>query len=255
MKYIVISILLTIFVLSNSFSGTIRHDVDTQEYLDFGRKFFCVQKLVSVKENINEESSSAKQYSCVILNKHWCLTAAHVVEAETTCIKVIIDDKVHCIDKIIINANYDPQSKIGDIALCFCSKGFGENTREPKIYLDKIKMGDMCSIAGYGKYGDMQTGAKVIDNQKRAGSNKILYNYNDMVICDGSKLDPTVLEFLPNIGDTGGGLFIDGKLAGITCLIIGKDGQANSQYGDEVGFVEIYKYLEWINDYVKKTQM
>lgn len=255
MKYLVVSILLTIFVLSNSFAGTIRNDVDEQEYLNFGQKFFCVQKLVSVNENEKQEVSSGQQYSCVILNKHWCITTAHVAKKDTTCIKVIIEDNVHHIDKLIINKNYDEKSKFGDIALGFCSRGFGDNIREPKLYEEKIKIGQLCSIAGYGKYGNMESGAKIFDYKIRAGSNKILYKYNDMLICDGSESEPTSLEFLPNVGDTGGGLFVDGKLAGITCLIIGKNGQANSQYGDEVGFVEIHRYLEWINNYVKKTQM
>jgi hypothetical protein len=255
MKYLVVSILLTVFVLSNSFAGTIRNDVDEQKYLNFGQKFFCVQKLVCVNENEKKELSSGKRYSCVILNKHWCITVAHLAEKDTTCIKVIIGDDVHYIDKLIINKNYDEELKFGDIALGFCSKGFGDNVGDLKLYEEKTNIGQLCSIAGYGKYGNMQSGAKIFDYKIRAGSNKILYKYNDMLICDGSELEPTSLEFLPNVGDIGGGLFVNGKLAGITCLIIGKNGKANSQYGDEVGFVEIYRYLEWINNYVKKTQM
>jgi hypothetical protein len=57
---------------------------------------------------------------------------------------------------------------------------------------------------------------------------------------------------LPNVGDSGGGLFIEGKLAGITSLVLSNNKSVDSIYEDEGAFVEIYPYLEWINNNVKK---
>lgn len=251
MKYI-ISIIMALMLISTAHPGTIRHDVEEEKYLELGQKYFCVKKLIASNSKNIEEATFA---SCVILNKHWCITAAHISQTEFDAINVIIDDKEHCIDKLIVNKNFEPSLYTGDIALGYCEKGFGENVPNLKLHRKKIEVEELCTIAGYGRYGNMLSGARVSDFKIRAGTNRILYKYNDMCVCEASKDNPTGLEFLPSIGDSGGGLFIDGELAAITCLIIGKEGIANSKYGDEVGFVEIYKYLEWIDNYVKKTQM
>ena len=240
-------------ILSTSYAGTIRPDVEEQEYVDFGKKFFCVKRLIAINEDEKDPSFTAA--SCVILNKHWCITAGHVTLNEFTSIKVLVGNKVCCIDTLVLNKNFDPSKKVGDIALGFCKEGFGDDIKKPILKKSRVEIGDLCSIAGYGRYGNMETGAKISDYQMRAGSNTISYKYSDMVICDGSKENPTQLEFLPNIGDSGGGMFINGELAGITCLVLGKNGQANSKYGDEVGFVELHKYIEWIENHVKKTEM
>lgn len=247
----ILTVILMIFMLSTSYAGTIRHDVDEQEYLKFGQEFFCVKKLVLVQQNPDQKNNTA---SCVILNKHWCITAAHITEEEFDCIKVVFEDKEYCLDKIIVHKNFQPELNNGDIALGFCSEGF-EDIPFPQLNEEKVEIEQICSIAGFGQYGNMKTGAKIIDGKIRAGSNRISYRYNDMLMCEASEDDPTILEFLPNIGDSGGGLFVNGKLSGITCLIFGKNGKADSTYGDEAGFVEIYPYLEWIKNHVKKTQM
>lgn len=251
MKPILLVVLM--ILISTCKAGTIRHDVEESKYLDFGKKFFCVKQLITVKDRAgNKEYGVA---SCVILNEHWCITSAHVADSDLDFVKVVIDDKDYCIDKIIIHNNFDSKKHTGDIALGFCEKGFGKNIHPTKIYKEKINTGEFCSIAGYGKYGNMKSGARIFDGKIRAGSNKIEYRYNDMIICDGSEKNPTSLEFLPNIGDSGGGLFIKGELAGITSLVLGNKGKTDSQYGDEAGFVELYQYREWIKKYVKKTQM
>lgn len=248
----ILLLVLSVVLSTTTYAGTIRPDIDEQKYLDFGKDFFCVRQLVTIKEKENEPSFGLA--SCVILNEHWCITAAHITEDDFDVVKVIIGDRAYCLDKIIVPREFNPAEKRGDIALGFCEKGFGE-VKKPKLYEDKIKVGQVCSIAGFGKYGNMESGAKIVDGKLRAGSNKISYRYNDMVMCEASKENPTVLEFLPNVGDSGGGLFVQGKLAAITCLIFGKNGSANSKYGDEAGFVELYPYIEWIKDHVKKTEM
>lgn len=245
-------LILAILISSVAHAGTIRPDVDEQKYLDFGKEFFCVKQLLTIKET--EDEPIYGMASCVVINKHWIITAAHITENDFDVIKVIIDGKAYCITKIIVNKNFTGDVGKGDIALGFCKEGF-ENVKSPQLYEEKIQIGQLCSIAGYGKYGNMVSGAKITDGKIRAGSNRISYKYNDMVMCEASETNQTTLEFLPNIGDSGGGLFVQGKLAAITCLIFGKNGKADSTYGDEAGFVEIYPYLEWIKNYVKKTEM
>lgn len=232
------------------FSGTIRPDVSESKYLDFGKKFFCVKQIYTQKKN----ETGKTEYgigTCVVINEHWIITAAHIADRDFDSAYITIDQKKHCINKIIINPDYDTDKLTGDICLGFCEKGFGE-VSEPTFRKKNIEIGEICSIAGYGQYGNMKTGAKIYDGKIRAGTNKIEFKYNDMVVCDASSDNTkTVLEFLPNVGDSGGGLFINGELAGIMSLVFSKDKVADSNYGDEAAFVELSPYLPWINKYVK----
>jgi secreted trypsin-like serine protease len=66
------------------------------------------------------------------------------------------------------------------------------------------------------------------------------------LICSISGGKKTELEFLIASGDSGGGLFLDGKLAGINSFVSAEDGKTNSSYGDESGHTRISLYREWI---------
>ena len=58
----------------------------------------------------------------------------------------------------------------------------------------------------------------------------------------------TTLEFMICPGDSGGGLFIDNKLAGINSFIYAKDGNANANYNDSGCCTRISVYTDWIED-------
>lgn len=232
------------------FSGTIRTDVSESKYLDFGKKFFCVKQIYTQAEN-EQGKTEYGIGSCVIIDKHWIITAAHIADRDFDSAYVMIDQKKYCINKMIINPDYDSKKLVGDICLGFCEKGFVEISK-PIFRKKTIEIGDICTIAGYGQYGNMKSGAKIYDGKIRAGTNRVESKYNDMVVCDASSDNTkTALEFLPNVGDSGGGLFINGELAGIMSLVFSTDKVADSDYGDEAAFVELYPYLPWINKYVK----
>ena len=252
MSTILRTLFLLLFISSTAISGTIRPDVSDKEVLDYGQKFFCVKKVFTVKE-VNSKNKIIGIGSCVILNNNWMITCGHLKEAPIDYIKVVIDNREHCINKLIVNKFYDTKKLFADIALGYCAKGFGD-VSPAELYRDKVKLNDYCAIAGYGKHGTMISGAKLFDGKLRAGSNRInSFFKQDMVIVNGSSdRTKTKYEFLPNVGDSGGGLFIDGKLAGITSLVLTTDKVADSKYGDEGAFVQIYPYLEWIEKYVKE---
>ena len=236
-------------------AGTIRHDVSDSKYTEFGKKFYCVKQLITTTKL--KGSTEYGLASCVILNKHWIITAGHVPDGrKIDSIKVLHEGKKYLISKFIVHKDFDEKGRKSDIALGFCKKGFGDNIMKPKIYQEKINIGDRCSAAGFGYYGTMSSGAGIFDNKLRGGSNIVSSRRNDTVLINGSKdYTRTSLEWLPNVGDSGGGLFINGSLAGITSYVIGMDGKANSSYGDIGAFTEIYPYLKWINSYVKKESM
>ena len=64
--------------------------------------------------------------------------------------------------------------------------------------------------------------------------------------------NPTELEFLISHGDSGGGLFIDGQLAGINSSVLSKDGKTDSNYGDESCHTRISRYKDWLDDVMNK---
>ncbi len=246
--------LFVLLLCSTVFGGTIRHDVSEKRVLDFGAKFYCTKKVITLKQQ--DDSKLIGIGSCVILNEHWMITCGHLSEVPMDYMKVIIGDKEYCIDQFYVNKNFSAKNLCGDIALGYSEEGFGVVEDKPMLYDKKVKIGDTIAFAGYGCYGTMSTGAKTHDYKLRAGTNRISGRFKkDLLVINGSNdRTRTSLEYLPNVGDSGGGMFVDGKLAGITSCVLSKDGKADSDYGDEGCFTEIYPYLEWINDHVKKKR-
>lgn len=252
MRYLYVALMSILFCLVSN-AGTIRHDVDDQKYLDFGKRFFCVHKIITQKTDGKQTVYGIG--SCVVMNSHWIVTAAHITTDSFDKIEVEINKKRYLLDKFIIKKDYDIKKHRLDIALGFCEEGFGDIDK-PELYTKPIEIGQQCSIAGYGIFGNMRDGVQKLDGKLRAGTNRINERYKDMVVCDASRdKTQTSLEFLPNIGDSGGGLFIDGKLAGITSLVMARDHKTDSTYGDEAAFTEIYPHIDWILKYVSKTEM
>ena len=58
------------------------------------------------------------------------------------------------------------------------------------------------------------------------------------------------MEFLIASGDSGGGMFINGKLAGINSFVTAADGTTNSDYGDECCHTRISIFAKWIKDHI-----
>jgi hypothetical protein len=64
----------------------------------------------------------------------------------------------------------------------------------------------------------------------------------------------TELEFLICSGDSGGGLFINKKLAGINSCVLAADKKPNSSYGDDAGHTRISKYVPWIKQKIEEKK-
>jgi hypothetical protein len=74
-------------------------------------------------------------------------------------------------------------------------------------------------------------------------------------MCDASRSDKeSRLEFLISHGDSGGGLFINKKLAGINSLVFSSDGKPDSSWRDESGHTRISLFIDWINNTIKSNQ-
>jgi hypothetical protein len=249
----ILKILLILFfsILSNnySFAGTTDPSVSDAKYVEYGAKFHCVVKVCGTDKNGVMFCASA-----VAIDANHILTAAHVVNECKTCV-VTIKDKKYNISDVVIHKNFE-NSKfgVGDIAIGYSEESFNLDFY-PSLYESDDELDKVCSISGYGLTGTFITGAVSFDDKKRAGSNIVHGSENDLLICDPSRRSSskyTELEFLIASGDSGGGLFINGKLAGINSCVMSVKGSPNSKYGEESGHTRVSKFIGWINENKKK---
>lgn len=242
------SFLCFIAALSISYGGTIDPYTADSKYTDYAKDFHYVGKLCGTYTDGTKFCASA-----VAIDDHHILTAAHVVKGSDSCI-VIINNKEFCLTNVIIHKDFENEFGIADIAIGYSKESF--NLRfYPELYNDTDEVGKICSISGYGITGTFKTGAKISDNKKRAGSNRIDSIDKDMLICSPSSFrDPkrTSLEFLIASGDSGGGLFIDNKLAGINSCVMAVDRSPESRYNEESGHTRIQKFIPWIESHKTK---
>lgn len=241
-----------IFILlsSNLSSGTTDPLTPDQKYIDYGAKFEYVLSICGLYESDELFCASA-----VAIEPDWILTAAHVVEGARHC-GVHTKDSVIIIDEIIIHKDFGGSFGVADIALCHLKKKLDLNFY-PSLYQKNDEVGKICCISGYGVTGTFLTGQNLSDNKKRAGSNIVDKVEKDLLICSPSrtiKEGRTELEFLIASGDSGGGLFINDKLAGINSCVLAEKRSPKSQYGDESGHTRVSKYFNWIKENIDKRK-
>lgn len=241
-RFIALAIILS-SLFRVGFCGTIDPSVDDKKYIEYGKHFLCVGKLVGVQKDDTTYSASA-----VAINDHTILTAAHIIQ-NNKCGIVIFNNKKFAIYKFIYPKEFDKKSVgFADIAIGYSLEPFGLDFY-PSLYSDKDEVNKLCCMSGYGITGTFSDGAKKSDEERRAGSNIIDSTYGDILICTASRLDSntrTSLEFMIASGDSGGGLFIGDKLAGINSCVLATDNKADSSYGDESCHTRVSNFIDWI---------
>jgi V8-like Glu-specific endopeptidase len=230
----------------NCFSGTIDPNTPDKHYIEYGLKFPYVVQLMGKKTDDSPYSGSAVAYGPNIV-----ITAAHLFH-ENKEAAIICNNKVIPIKKIIVHKDYN-YNKFGkhDIAICLLSEDIGLDWY-PEIYTDDAEVGSICSMAGFGATGTFVTGIKKQNAGKRAGSNFIDATDPFLLFCSPSlSHKKTQLEFLIAPGDSGGGLFIGNKLAGIHSGVIeDKPNKGKSKYGAVSIHTRVSVYKDWIKDTV-----
>jgi len=242
MKFLVFCLLICSFG-SYSLAGTIDPSISDSKYLEYSKDFKCVYKICGTYKDGTLFCASA-----VVIDSHWVLTAAHVVQNTKICL-IHKEEKAHVVSEIFIHPDFkDEGFGNSDIALCYVEEDIGLEFY-PKLYENNDEVNKVCSISGYGLTGTFLTGAIKSDGNQRAGSNHIDEIQNDLLICTASTRTSkkrSSLEFLIGSGDSGGGLFIDGKLAGINSCVLAADRKPDSTYGDEAGHTRVSKFVDWI---------
>lgn len=238
-----------LIISSISFGGTIDPNTPDDKYLKYAQDFKYIYKICGTYNDGQLFCASA-----VAIAPNWILTAAHVVENQRTCL-VHKNDKAHIVREIFIHKDFEKtQFGFADIAIGYVSDDLGLDFYPP-LYEDIDEVGKICSISGYGLTGTFDSGVIKSDQKQRAGSNFIDSIDKDLLICSIANHKKTALEFLIASGDSGGGLFIGNKLAGINSCVLAKDKNPNSNYGDESGHTRISKFVPWIKEIIKKKRV
>jgi hypothetical protein len=241
---------ITSLLLFSSVLGGQKHDSSPDSlYLEKGKNFNYVFKIEGTYQNGQIFYGSA-----VAIDDHNVLTAAHIIENYKECFVVKGDKKFR-----LTNLKQHPEfieENVGhfDIAIGHSEQSF--NFKDyPELHKNEDEVGKQCFIAGYGSFGTFSNANLIYDHKIRAGSNTIDGIDRDMLICSVSKktdIDCTDLEYLIASGDSGGGLFINSKLAGInSCVVVTKDDN-KIKIKEESGHTRISKFIDWIESNRKK---
>lgn len=241
-------------------AGTMDPNTPEEKYLEFGKQFPSVVRLRARVKCTNPKCPQKEhdQFgSAVVIRPHWLLTAAHVVNNTFEQTAVTADGKEYSIARSVQHKDYE-ENRVGwhDLALCYSPEDFALDFYTP-LYDGQDELGKAITIAGFGSYGTFTTGAKNgSDGKRRAGHNVIAGSAAAVLFCKArTGRERMPLEFLIAPGDSGGGMFIGNKLAGINSFLMHDDGTADGNYGDEAAFTRVSLYAGWVEEQIKLHEM
>lgn len=238
-------LIIFIILIGSTLAGTIDPGTPDSKYLEYAKQFTFVGKVCG-----KNEKGISYFASGVAIDSHHILTAAHVVKDCGSCF-FYINNKEYCVYKVVYSKKHETSFGAGDIAIGFIQEDLNLDLY-PSLYTESDEIEKLCDISGFGMTGTFLSGPNIGDTKQRAGSNRIDYIENELLVCSPSKgKDKTNLEFLIASGDSGGGLFIDGKLAGINSCVFVSKGSPNSKYGTESGHTRVSRYIDWIKENIK----
>jgi hypothetical protein len=235
---------LAVFILFSGglLAGTIDPSVQDQKYIEYAEGFPFVGQYIGVGPNSQPIIGSVVAHMDDIV-----LTAAHVVENSSSSF-IHINGNLIKVKKHIVHEKYRTNVYgYFDIAIAILEKKIGLEWY-PDLYERKDEVSQICSLSGFGKTGTFHTGAIILDSKQRAGSNRIDSIDRGLLVCTPSVSGRTALEFLIASGDSGGGLFINNRIAGIHSCVMGMGKLSNSEYGSESGHTRISDHTQWIRD-------
>jgi trypsin len=263
-----------------AFGGTIRHDRDQQQYLDFAQlPQFASTGRFSITRGIPGFNGSG-----VLVGDRWVLTAAHLIQGAVD-MKFIVGGSEYAAEGWVIHQRYDGELRDGfDLGLVRLANPV-TNVTPAILNRSKREQGQVAAILGFGRTGDGINGGQPlgeVDFLGRGGTNTIdggidlrqgfgnyqaklkgrifVYDFDnptdpaDNVM--GSPV-PTDLEFLISQGDSGGPTFINDPklgtvLAGIHSFGEFRDERDDSDYGDIGGDTRVAMHRSWITKTMRR---
>ena len=235
---------------------TYRSDVSDSKVLAWGAKHECVIRI--------QGESCSTSFKCsgsgVVIDPHIVITAAHVMTDMQDAYVVDNDGKHHDIKTAVVPAGWSIDTfGTKDIAVLYVEQPI-KLPFYPDLYTKSDEVGKVCSIAGWGRHGTFDSGYSTTKHKgwnRRAGSNIVDEIDRELLsISPTRKGQPknTTLEAIISPGDSGGGMFISGKLAGIHSVLMTAKGNLNGGYHCFSGSTRVSQYHKWITSTADKLK-
>jgi len=249
MRYLILSLIILLGLSSPATSGTRDPKTSDSKHLAYGELHQCVvpvrgrMKLKDMKKG----ETAGFFGSGVIVSPHTVVTAAHVLNNSTESYILVNGKKNKILGYAKLNGS-DQEKEVGpdDIAIALLADPV-ELDFYPELYTEENELGKICSVAGWGLTGTWYTGTVIDDMKRRAGSNHVdKLIFKGMLVTSVEKGPGTSLEYLIGNGDSGGGLFIDKKLAGVHSCIFTGDGKLDSSLKDWAAHTRISTHSVWL---------
>lgn len=255
-------------------AGVIRHDTPSSQYelVAQATAFNPVGKIIST-------DTFGQQFGCsgTAISSHWMLTAAHCIQ-DVNQISFEVKNSLgvstaYQADNWIAHENFDINNLLAgwDIGLVHFNTALDVNTAN--LYQGNNEVGSVGVYVGFGATGTGLTGVNQNWGTKRAGFNRISFDFstegtgdqilwsdfdapfsfdpNSDMFGDGYALP---LEYGIAFGDSGGGMFIleNGEyyLAGVNSFLSNFNySNAYMDYDDAFGVTRVSSLNAWINHY------
>lgn len=230
-------------VASSALAGTTDDAIPDARYIEYGKGFAPYTARIGGVE----ADGTTPFGTCVLIHDRWVLTAAHVVQDLTRGV-VIGSMGRRKIDRICVHQDFAHAVFLNhDIALVRVNEPFGLAFYPPLSTGDE-RPGATVSVVGYGMTGRLSSGRERYDGELRAGTG-ILGRFEAGVIVLPARRGTSPLPICIAPGDSGGPLFVGGRLAGINSLTMKeRDGTPTvSKEGEESAHTRVSLYHDWIH--------